>query len=45
MRADGIVVSLEGHGGDELLGGYAMHIAQACRGAAAWRLLLDGPSI
>jgi asparagine synthase (glutamine-hydrolysing) len=29
MRADGIVVSLEGHGGDELLGGYAMHIAQA----------------
>jgi asparagine synthase (glutamine-hydrolysing) len=29
MRSDGTVVSLEGHGGDELLGGYAMHIAQA----------------
>jgi asparagine synthase (glutamine-hydrolysing) len=29
MRADGIVVSLEGHGADELLGGYAAHIAQA----------------
>jgi asparagine synthase (glutamine-hydrolysing) len=29
MRSSGIVVSLEGHGGDELLGGYALHIAQA----------------
>jgi asparagine synthase (glutamine-hydrolysing) len=29
MRSDGIVVSLEGHGGDELLGGYVTHIGQA----------------
>jgi asparagine synthase (glutamine-hydrolysing) len=45
MRSDGIVVSLEGHGGDELLGGYAAHIAQALRRsgglAAAPRRSLD----
>ena len=29
MRSDGIVVSLDGHGGDELLGGYVTHIGQA----------------
>jgi asparagine synthase (glutamine-hydrolysing) len=29
MRREGIVVSLDGHGGDELLGGYGIHIMLA----------------
>jgi asparagine synthase (glutamine-hydrolysing) len=29
MRRDGVIVSLEGHGGDELLAGYGLHILLA----------------
>ena len=29
MRREGIIVSLEGHGGDELLGGYGLHVLLA----------------
>ena len=29
MRREGVIVSLEGHGGDELLAGYALHILLA----------------
>jgi len=36
MRRDGVAISLEGHGGDELLGGYGMHLLMA---------LLRGPTV
>jgi asparagine synthase (glutamine-hydrolysing) len=36
MPRDGVAISLEGHGGDELLGGYGMHLLLA---------LLSGPTI
>ncbi|HYB70304.1 MAG TPA: asparagine synthase (glutamine-hydrolyzing) [Candidatus Bathyarchaeia archaeon] len=32
MRREGIIVSLEGHGGDELLGGYDLHVLLALMG-------------
>ena len=36
MRRDGVIVSLEGHGGDELLAGYGLHVLLA---------ILRGPSL
>jgi asparagine synthase (glutamine-hydrolysing) len=32
LRRDGVVVSLDGHGGDELLAGYLFHLTKALRG-------------
>jgi len=31
QRANGIIVTLDGHGGDELLGGYDWHVAAAMK--------------